>query len=354
MIIITLKIKNVLSLGFVFFLFYIFFTNAKNIGSYLENSLKFCALSVIPSLFPYMCASSVITYTACLDGISKHIPKKLFSILGVCRKYFVQIICGCVCGFVTGAVCICDKYACSDDQRSFSDSIILCSNAGVGFTVGYVGVLLWGSLHFGILLYLTQIFVAFTINAIINCKATYEENRISQSKALPLLSSLSRSVSVSCMSIIKVCGFTVFFSLVTDTTSKTFGICESNDFYRIMCVAIEFCRGTTVSASAASPSFAAALTGFCIGFGGICVHSQIFSVCEGYPLNKSRFFIFKTVQGIFCAIFAYVYATIFDFSPSSYVPTFSCFYGTAFFAFCIITVFVIIIKIKNIFFRKSN
>ena len=145
----------------------LFFANVENVCTSILSSLEFCAKSVIPSLFPYMVISSLIVYTACFDGLFSKLPDRLFNILGVCKKYCVPIITGNLCGFVTGAKCICDIYEKSQsDESEFSDSVILSSNAGIGFVVGYVGSKLWGDMRFGIFIYSVQIISAFLFNGV--------------------------------------------------------------------------------------------------------------------------------------------------------------------------------------------
>lgn len=316
-----MKIKNTFAVLFAAFLLALFFTNAKNLSFSIFSSLEFCARSVIPSLFPYMIISSFVVYTACFDRIFYGLPDKLFNILGICKKYCVPIITGNLCGFVTGAKCICDIYEGSiSDESSFSDSVIISSNAGIGFVIGYVGIRLWGDIRFGIFVYSAQIISAFILNKIFNAfEKVGGKNKecayIIKEKRSSFFSSLSRSVSSACSSILQVCAFVIFYSLIIDLFSSLFSLNHEGFIFCTLCALLEFCKGTYVSLSLGYAPLSAAMTGFCIGFGGICVHSQIFSVCDGFPLNKRKFFVFKALQGLICSLLCFVYAKIFSLLP---------------------------------------
>ena len=47
------------------------------------------------------------------------------------------------------------------------------------------------------------------------------------------------------------------------------------------------------------------------GFGGICVHFQIFSVLGNLKINKITFFCYRIIQGILTAAFTYIGMLIF-------------------------------------------
>ena len=299
----------------------LFFTNVENVYTSILSSLEFCAKSVIPSLFPYMVISSLIVYTTCFDGLFSKLPDRLFNILGVCKKYCVPIITGNLCGFVTGAKCICDIYKENQsDESEFSDSVILSSNAGIGFVVGYVGSKLWGDMRFGIFIYSVQIISAFLLNGVFHIFEKKKEKSKERAYFVKeaqnsFFASLARSVASACSAILQVCAFVVFYSLIIDLFSSLFSLERGGFPFCALCAVLEFCKGTCASLTVGYAPLCAAMTGFCIGFGGICVHSQIFSVCDGFPLNKAKFFAFKALQGVVCSVFCFVYAKVFSVVP---------------------------------------
>ena len=72
---------------------------------------------------------------------------------------------------------------------------------------------------------------------------------------------------------------------------------------------MEFCNGAFKCLEFSNIYIKAFFTGFTVGFGGICVHFQIFSVCKELPLNKKVFSLFKLLQGILLGILAIIYVS---------------------------------------------
>lgn len=92
----------------------------------------------------------------------------------------------------------------------------------------------------------------------------------------------------------------------------------------------EVCTGVK-TASSELPVWAVA---FVAGFGGICVHFQIFSVLGNLKINKLIFFCYRIIQGIITALFTYIGMLIFYDTKSVFsvgtVSGSSVYGGTAF------------------------
>jgi len=48
------------------------------------------------------------------------------------------------------------------------------------------------------------------------------------------------------------------------------------------------------------------MAAFFVTFGGVCVHFQTLSLCAEVGLSCKKYFFIKILQGILCAIFAYI------------------------------------------------
>ena len=137
-VIITSKFKNLFSIFLIITTYLLFFTNVKNINSVVYNALIFCGNTLICSIFPFMILSSFIANSYIIERL---LPKKQKNILGICKIYLPSVILGSVAGFVTGAKCIKEIYSENQtDSVSFTNAVILSSNAGIGFVVACVGI----------------------------------------------------------------------------------------------------------------------------------------------------------------------------------------------------------------------
>ena len=277
----------------------LFLANVKYLSLSVVSSLEFCYRALIPSLFPCMVISSVILYTIRIRGDFKIID----FILDNCKMYANEIFLGWLCGFVIGARGICQKYKYYNDENAFNRSVFLTSNVSLAFVVGCVGIVIWQNVIFGIYLYLIQIISSLLIFKI---QGKGKECSIASDTIQPqtLTSSLIKAIKSSTDSIITICGFNIFFSSVSDLINRYF---SSDKFKIINTLIFDFSRGSFGVVKINDLLFSSFLTGFCIGFGGLCVHMQIFAECEGYPLNKLKFTFLKTIQGSICGIFALIF-----------------------------------------------
>lgn len=285
---------------------FLFLTNVKYISSSVIDGLTFCGIKLIPSLFPFMVLSSIMLYCIRFDGnfkLSKHI-------LDNCKIYTNEIIIGCICGFVIGAKGICKKYKQHYGENDFNRAIFLSSNAGVGFVIGCVGCSIFNDIFYGIYLYVMQILSGYVLFKI-SYKATkniddFDCDFIDKN----LIDATVISIKNSTDTIITICGFSVFFSIVLDLLIKLFNVKNAN-ILSLITVFLDFSKGIFSVVKISNFDLLTFISGFCIGFGGLSVFIQICSICEGYPFNKTKFFILKFSQGIILGILSILYSKIF-------------------------------------------
>ncbi len=277
---------------------FIYLTNVKNISKSVLDSLRKCYNTVIPTLFPTLLISNL------LIGINKsHDGKrgKIFDILGNCKIYSIHILTGMLCGFISGPKAICEDYQNKKtDEQTITNSVALSSNAGLGFIIGTVGITLYNDFKFGIYLYFSQIasalvtFLIFKRKARINYEESYTNEKINLSKII------LKAVTSAIHSMLIICSFSILanaiISIITDNLNFNY------IFEVFLFSFFDFSSAIFKIQGLNNEILKLFLIGFSIGFAGISVHLQTFSVCEGCPLNKFKFFIFKLIQAILCGI----------------------------------------------------
>lgn len=262
-----------------------------------------------------MVISSLILYSSTFSSVFSKIPARCTKVLGVCRKYSSQIILCSVCGFVNGPKMICDDYQKNGGSTTeFSNSIILSSNAGLGFLVSCVGKKIWGDIVFGFYLFFMEMLLCFLLSKLLLNQKNYDYTRLknesSDAPKISFSSAFSRSVKSSALTVFYICAFVVFFSTLLSVITSFLKIPTTSSLYKILSVIFEFCQGSYQAIQFENLYLCGFLTGFCIGFGGLCVHFQTFSVCEGFPLEKHKFVIFKLLHGLFCGFFSFLYVWV--------------------------------------------
>ena len=168
-----------------------------------------------------------------------------------------------------------------------------------------VGVALFGSRSFGILLYAAHI--ASSIIVGILGKAYFaKKKRENEYVGFPTASgcregcatAFTNAVQSSAESMLFLCAFVIFFSAVVGFLrffAEQRGICDG-----LAALLIGFLEMTGGVASSAKLPLALALplTAFITGWSGLSVHFQFISVCKGHLSSLAPYFISKLVCGV--------------------------------------------------------
>ena len=341
--------------------FLIFFTNVENVKSSVSSSLLFCSRTLIPSLLIYMIICSLILYTKALEPFFDLLPDKVFKVLGICRKYASIVFLSSLCGFVNGPKALCEDYSVhGGDRKEFSNAVILSSNAGIAFLIGCVGGAIWGNYLFGTYLFFVQILSSILLGKLLLKSNLKDYEKIKKNDNLSkkstykisFSSAISKSVTSSALTLISICAFVIFFSCVVEILLNFLGLNSNSTVHTILKILSEFCQGSFQVLNFNSNFWGAFFSGFCIGFGGICVHFQTFAVCEGYPLDKKMFVIFKLFHGIICGILSLIYVAFTQIEPNRDIVSTSLSNGNyriLGFIYALLFVFIIFFIIKKIF-----
>ena len=269
-----MRFKSFLRTAVFLIVYCLLFTNVKYISESVLKSLAFCSKTLIPSIFPFM-VISIYAVNCSVNFIDKRkVNLSLSDLLGVCKIYKSAVILGSVSGFVTGAKCICGIYDNrKTDCSSFNHAIAVSSNAGLGFVISCVGILIWDSVFIGFVIYITQICLALILGRLFYGRCNNTEIYVSEKKRSNIKAFTDAVVS-STSSVLNICSFVIVFSLIGDVLSL-FIPDKALDMIKIL---LEFSRGVFNCSAYSSNIFNGFLCGFCIGFGGLSAFFQISSL----------------------------------------------------------------------------
>ena len=123
-----------------------------------------------------------------------------------------------------------------------------------------------------------------------------------------------------------ICAFVVLFSAFTEIFCSH--ITDEN-IQKPFLILTEVCNAVT----AVSKDLPIEVVAFSAGFGGLCVHFQIFSALGDIKVNKILFFFCRILQGFITALLTHLGIKLFsvttDVFSTSTVENFSFFGGTA-------------------------
>lgn len=266
------------------------------------NGILLCLGVLVPSLFPFFILSAFLAETEILDYLTpvlKPVAKLLLGLRGVC---LVPVILSIIGGYPVGAKATASLFSKGAINAKEAERLsYICCSAGPGFLVTFVGISTLYSKDSGIILLSAQIIsvvLLCVLSRLILEKSDIDKEKPLKEGRLSVSEALVTSVNSAVKSAAGMCGFVIAFSVICNVLTVGFG--ASNTFGKIFASLLEITTGVSLVSGEVSLEILAALT----GFGGICVHMQIFRELKGIEFSKVRFYIFRLIQGVLCLITA--------------------------------------------------
>ncbi len=366
----VLKIKrNLFAIIFLIFAICLLLFSKNNLPA-IKTGLTLWATSVVPSLFPFFVATELLLHTSIISFLGRllnKIMKPLFNISGSGAFCFIM---GLISGYPVGAKIatefrnknICSKPEC---ERLLS----FTNNSGPLFIIGTVGISMFGNTQIGILLLITHILGCISVgilfrfwgnknnsntntkkhtnttNAIKNNKnknfdKTSQESKnyiktpsISNTESITISNLgkiLSESITSSTNTILMIGGFIIIFSSIISILN-TSGIFKtltliSSPIFKLLNLDTNFCTPILtgileitngIKQISMIPiktiSINIILSAFLLGFGGISVFLQVYSITSKSDLSIKPYIYGKLLHGLLSALFTYIAIQIFPF-----------------------------------------
>ena len=279
----------------------------------VRNALEICLEMVIPSLFPLMFASLLLTKSCGNGKLSRTIGKPVKILFGVPECGAKAIASAVLGGYPAGAAAVSSMYKEGQLTKAEAEKLAYVAvSAGPAFVIGAVGSGIYSSVTIGIMLLSVQILSVIIVGMIIHFleseKTSYKQlatEKINNKNIFVI------SASDSARSLLSVCTFVVLFGaiggLITalriDSAAayvlKMLKVPDKIADSAIMML-LEVSSGC-IKASKISIEAVA----FVLGFGGFSVHFQIYSLVCQLGVNKLKFTLLRFGQGVICALLAY-------------------------------------------------
>lgn len=296
-----------------------------------ENGIRLCLATLVPSLFPFMVLASYIIESGLAEKIGGHLSWVTKPIFGLNGSFASAIILSLVGGYPVGAKTVNSLYkkgAASESDCKRASLFLVCS--GPGFLINFVGTQIYGSEKIGLILFGSQCVSVFIIGFVLKFFYRNKSNNNSNNEILFDASqkgdALVKSVLDGAKGMFAICAFVVLFSAFTEIFCSH--ITDKN-IQKPFLILTEVCNAVT----AVSKDLPIEVVAFSAGFGGLCVHFQIFSALGDIKVNKLLFFFFRILQGLITALLTHFGIKLFsvtaDVFSTATVENFSFFGGTA-------------------------
>lgn len=300
---------------------------------------------------------------------------------------------GIISGYPTGAKIVTDfrkKGICTKEECE--RLLAFTNNSGPLFIVGTIGISLFGNAKIGILLLLTHILACISVGFLFRFwkRKKVKKTKNSILKIEPNSSKISNnsvtfsnlgeilgnSIMTSINTVLLIGGFIVLFSVIISILNQSniihyigillqpvlslFGI-SSNFSSAFLTGLLELTNGIKeiTSVSAKSISQNVIICSFLLGFGGLSVLLQVFSITSKSDISIKPYFIGKLIHGILSAVYTYVFLTFIPFFNFDLVQSVSYFaeplYPVATQHFSIISIiFLLLISLVLVNFRIAK
>lgn len=254
--------------------------DAKTAVSSAREGIELCLSTVVPSLFPFIMLSGVITsvFTGVRSRFLK-VPGHLCGIPSGCESLLVT---GWLGGYPVGAQSVFQAFQNGQLQRTDAERLLgFCNNAGPAFIFG-ISLAVFDSAFVSWMLWGVQILSSLIVGIILPGRSS-----------VPTTEPNSRSVSVSLMLIQAVksmgiiCGWVVMARVIIGFLDRLFLWTLNNELAVLLKGSVELSNGCTALATISSAPLRFVICSTMLSFGGLCVWLQTASVIGGLSIKLS-------------------------------------------------------------------
>lgn len=329
--------KNILPFLFILLaLCLVIFSKTNLIAA--KSGLTLWANNVVPSLFPFFVITELLSNTNIVHHIGRlfdKIMRPLFNVPGECAFAFIM---GFISGYPTGGKIVAnlrEQGICTKDEGD--RMLAFTNNSGPLFIISFVGISLFGDTKTGLLLLCTHILASITVGILlaklsakskqnitkISTKSTHNTS-LQPSLTLGNLGGiLGKSIQNAISTVLLIGGFVVIFSVIISILNQShlldyissilkpflnvFGF--HLDFAKpLLSGIIELTNGINMVAEIPIKTISQniILCAFLLGFGGISVLFQVFSLLVKTDLSMKKYVIGKLMQGFIAAFYTFL------------------------------------------------
>ena len=338
--VISLK-KNLLSIIFILFTLSLVVFSASNLIA-AKNGLLLWINSVVPSLFPFFIATELLSCTNIISILGSYLSFLMRPLFNVPGEGAFPFIMGIVSGYPTGAKIVSDfknRGICSNIEAE--RLLAFTNNSGPLFIIGTVGISFFGNSQVGFLLLLTHLLACITVGFIFRfwkIKSTeaniqIQKNILHKRKTININNLgeiLIDSIKKSTSTIVLIGGFVILFSVIISIINNSgllYFFCQLlNPLFKNTPINSEFLSGfiggiieltnginLVANIHEKAISINIIVCSFLLGFGGFSVVLQVWGIISTANISIKPYIIGKLLQGIFAALYTYLFIHNFTF-----------------------------------------
>lgn len=261
------------------------------------EGIDICLKTLIPSLFPFLFLTGFLTLS--LQGKAIRILRPIGKLLRIPTGAESIFLIGLLGGYPVGAQCVAQAVGSGSISRENAKRMLaFCSNAGPAFLFG-IGSRLFARLWMVWALWFIHITAAILVGIV-----TYGENTGSvtlQASTMPAPAAVLRQ---SLQTMAMICGWVVLFRVLLCFLQRWFLWLLPDWALHLLSGLLEIANGCCALMQVENVSLRFVLCSAFLGFGGLCVTMQTYSVCTG--LDCRSYLPGKLLQTVFSILLSCV------------------------------------------------
>lgn len=267
------------------------------------SALGLCARSVIPALFPFLAASSLLISLGFGEWVGPHLAGLMTPLFRLPGSAGTALLLGLVGGYPIGARTAAQLYGDGLLTRGEAERLLtFCNNSNPVFLLSVLGQGVFQSGEAGLALWLIHVGSALLTGLVFRGSGKEHKRRSAPRpiavRTVRFSTAFVAAVRDGAMSMVGICGFVVFFYVLSSPLAKLGGFLGTAAVGALELFSL-------------TPLLTAELSGFvlaaaCAGWGGLSVLCQTAAVLEGSGLSAVPCLKGKGVQALLSALLALI------------------------------------------------
>lgn len=280
-----------------------------------QAAISLCLDTVIPVLFPFFVCSSLLTalgFPSICSRVLSPVMRPLFNLPG-CGA--LTLFMGILSGYPVGAVTAANLYTAGHCTKAEAQRMTaFCNNSGPLFVIGVLGSSYLGSTEAGVRLYISHIVAAMIVGLMLKflpdpCEAPHTLPPSAEKNKRAALLSLGGIIDSSVFSILKICGFVIFFAVFSVFLPPI----------PFLYPLIEVVGGLK-SFSCLNIPFLLPCISFFLAFSGLSVIFQVSAIVKPFGLSVKPYIAGKLIQGVVSFAITQLSLVVFPLSKAVFSP----------------------------------
>ena len=273
--------------------------NLSTVTEAMRDALSLCARAVVPSLFPFFVLTSCVLASPKAISLLSIPLRPLCALLGTSSQGGIAYLFGCIFGFPIGAKTVAEGVKSGIIEKEEGERLLLfCNNASPAFVIGGVGLGMLKSASAGIFLFFLQLLLSLFVGVLTRKRGT----TFAPSAFGPSSLCFSEAVRASCLQTVTVCGYILFFSVLSSLCALPLRDESLNALLRCLFEIGSGCSGASHLPSRVS----LLLCAFSVCFSGFSVYFQCKDVIRDTPLTMHFYLPIKLACGLAAALLCFL------------------------------------------------